>query len=145
MSTYLIRRNSNPFAEAMQMSRAMDRLIRNTWQRDAVSVPAMDIVETDDAFVAKLALPGWKPEQVDISFENGRVTIKGETAEETDKTETEKVHVRELHKESFERSFTLPVDVEADKAAAEFEHGVLTLRIPKAEVVKPKQIKIAVK
>ncbi len=144
MSTYLIRRNSHPFAEAMQMSRAMDRLIRNTWQRDA-ALPAMDIVETEDAFVAKLALPGWKPEQVDVSFENGRVTIKGETAEETEKTETEKVHVRELHKESFERSFTLPVDVEADKAAAEFEHGVLTLRIPKAEVVKPKQIKIAVK
>lgn len=144
MSTYLIRRNSHPFAEAMQMSRAMDRLIRNTWQRDT-ALPAMDIVETEDAFVAKLALPGWKPEQVDVSFENGRVTIKGETAEETEKTETEKVHVRELHKESFERSFTLPVDVEADKAAAEFEHGVLTLRIPKAEVVKPKQIKIAVK
>ena len=156
MNTYLVRRNRAPFArvnDSATFSQAMDRMVRDafgdgwltTWQRNADSMPAVDLAETPEAYVVKAALPGWKPEQVEISFENGVLTLKGEINEETEKSEAEKVHVREIRKASFLRRFNLPSEVDADKAAAEFENGVLTLSIPKAEVVKPKQIKIAVK
>lgn len=161
MNTYLVRRNRTPFArfnDAVSATRAvdtmLDRMVRDafgngwqtTWQREwADNAPAVDLAETPEAYVLKAELPGWKPEQVDISFEKGVLTLKGEMAEETEKDESEKVHVREIRKGSFLRRFSLPAEVEADKAVAEFEHGVLTLSIPKAEVVKPKQIKIAVK
>jgi HSP20 family protein len=151
MNTYLVRRNLRPFNPAFAMSKAMDSLVRDafggfptTW---ASNIPALDIVETDSAYTIKAALPGWAPEQVDVSFEDGVVTLKGEVNTESDTSETEqaKVHVREFRKESFARRFSLPVEVDADKAVAEFANGVLTLSIPKAESVKPKQIKIAVK
>lgn len=164
MNTYLVRRNRTPFArvnEAVATTRAidtvLDRMVRDafgngwqtTWQREwANNAPAVDLAETPEAYVLRAELPGWTPEQVDISFEKGVLTLKGETAEETEKDEkdgTEKIHVREIRKGSFLRRFSLPAEVDADKATAEFEHGVLTLSIPKAEVVKPKQIKIAVK
>lgn len=164
MNTYLVRRNRTPFASfndairaTSAMDTAFDRMVRDafgngwqtTWQRGwADNAPAVDLAETPEAYVVKAALPGWKPEQVDISFEEGVLTLKGELADETEKDEndgSEKIHVREIRKGSFLRRFTLPAEVDADKATAEFEHGVLTLSIPKAEVVKPKQIKIAAK
>ena len=94
----------------------------------------------------KAALPGWKPEDVDVTFENGAVTLKGETKAETNAAdEVAKYHHREIRKTSFSRTVNFPVEVAADKANAEFENGMLTLTLPKAEVIKPKQIKIAVK
>jgi HSP20 family protein len=91
-------------------------------------------------------LPGWKPEDVDVTVENGVLTLRGEwKQEEEHKDDKSRWLRREIRYSSFERSIQLPTEVEADKAKAEFENGVLTLTIPKAEVVKPKQIKIAVK
>jgi HSP20 family protein len=154
MNTFLVRRNRIPFNlinEAFALSNAMDRIVRNdgwrtTWARDwSTDAPALNVSETAENFVVKAALPGWKPEQIDISFENGVVTLKGETSEENEQKDGEKTHVREIRKNAFVRSIELTTEVEADKATAEFENGVLTLNIPKAEVVKPKQIKIAVK
>ena len=83
---------------------------------------------------------------MDITFESGTVTLKGEVATENNEgDEKTRWHRREIRQTSFARSITLPTEVEADKARAEFENGVLTLKLPKAEVVKPKQIKITVK
>jgi HSP20 family protein len=83
---------------------------------------------------------------VDITFEGGTVTLKGEvSAENNENEEQTRWHRREIRRTSFARSISLPTEVEADKANAEFEHGVLTLSLPKADVVKPKQIKITAK
>jgi len=155
MATYLTRRTLNPNGESLALSDVMDRLMRNAFvsparwldmNGDNLDAPALDVSETADGYTVKAALPGWKPENVDVSFENGVLTLKGEWNQESEqKDEKTKWHSKEIRYGSFQRSITLPTDVEADKAKAEFENGVLTLDIPKAEVVKPKQIKIGVK
>jgi HSP20 family protein len=150
MNTYLVRRNFAPVSNAFAVSKAMDRMVRDAfgeaWFNATGAAPALDIRENESAFVVNAALPGWKPEQVDISFEKGVVTLKGDVESQTEAGESnERTHVREIRRESFVRRFSLPVEVDADKATAEFENGLLTLTIPKAEAVKPKQIKIAVK
>jgi HSP20 family protein len=156
MNTLFVRRNIDPYATAASVNRAMDRMVRDafgtTWGRSATQ-PAIDVSETDTAYVIKAALPGWAPEQIEVTFEEGVVTLKGEVtpepegdaAEAAPEPVAEKVHIREIVHESFVRRLSLPVEVDADKAVAEHAHGVLTLTLPKAEVVKPKQIKIAVK
>jgi HSP20 family protein len=135
----------------------MNRLMENAfvspeqWASDwapanTAGAPAIDVTENSDAYTIKAALPGWKPENVDITFEGGTVALKGELSEESEQNdENTRWHRREIRRNSFVRTVSLPTEVEADKARAEFEHGVLTLTLPKAEVVKPKQIKITAK
>lgn len=160
MPTYLTRKTWNPAGETLALNDVMDRLMRNAFVSPArwmetesngsnFDAPALDVSETTEGYMVKAALPGWKAENVDVSFENGVLTLKGEwndDSEHSERTDDKtKWHAKEIRTSSFQRSITLPTDVEADKALAEFENGVLTLNIPKAEVVKPKQIKIAVK
>lgn len=155
MATYLTRRTRDPFAgEFMALNDVMNQLMRNAFispnslmENGAnVNVPALDVSETKDAYTVKASLAGWKPEDVDITFENGQLTLRGEWKDENeDRGEEAKWHHKEIRYSSFERSLMLPVEVEADKAQATFENGVLTLTLPKSEVVKPKQIKIAPK
>jgi HSP20 family protein len=130
----------------------MDRMINDAfgkgwataWQRSA---PSVDVTETAQAFVFKAALPGWKPEQIEITVNEGVLSLKGqaETVESAEAAEAARWHRREIAAGSFERRFTLPVEVQADKAEAVFEHGVLTLTLPKVVEVKPEPIRIAVK
>lgn len=158
MATRIIRRTVTPVAaEALSLRDMMNRLMENAfvspeqWNSDWVpysqsGVPAIDVSEDKDAYTVKAALPGWKPENVDITFEDGTVTLKGEVSEQGEQNDanntTTRWHRREIRRNSFVRTIALPTEVEADKAKAEFENGVLTLTLPKAEVVKPKQIKI---
>lgn len=153
MATRMIRRY-DPFAEAISLRNMMDRLMESAFVNPAqwlstnggFDAPAIDVIENADGFIIKAALPGWKPENVDITIENGVLTLSGEVKEETERNdEASKYHVREICQNSFTRRVSLPAEVEADKAKAEFENGVLTLNLPKAEVVKPKQIKISAK
>lgn len=149
----LMRRTWDPAGEMLALTEAMEQLMRNAfirpmrWTFDEVAVvPPVDVVETPEGFTVKASLPGWKPEDVEVTIENGQLTIKGEwKQEEEHKDDKSRWHQREIRYSSFERCVALPTDVEADKATARFENGVLTLSIPKAEVVKPKQIKIEVK
>ena len=87
------------------------------------------------------SLPGYKPEDVEITVENGTLTIKAEDRSEETQEQGGWV-VREISRGSVMRTVTLPTGLEADKADATFEHGVLRLRFPKAEQVKPRQIRI---
>ncbi len=153
MATRMIRRY-DPFAEAISLRNMMDRLMESAFVNPAqwlstnggFDAPAIDVIENADGFTIKAALPGWKPENVDITIENGVLTLSGEVKEETERNdEASKYHVREIRQNSFTRRVSLPTEVETDKAKAEFENGVLTLNLPKAEVVKPKQIKISAK
>ncbi len=149
MTTKFIR-TYEPVNDALSLREMMNQLVESSfvnpsaWMPKA-NMPAIDVAESKDAYTVKAALAGWKPEDVDVMFENGVVTIKGEQNDTEEKKEDEKYHFREIRKASFSRSVTLPVEVDTDKTVAEFQNGVLTLSLPKAEVVKPKQIKIAVK
>jgi len=102
----------------------------------------LDVTTTRDALVVEAALPGVQPDDVEITIENGTLTITG-TAAEDQLEEGASQLVREIRRGAFSRSMTLPTGLEPDKAAATFEHGVLRLRIPKAEQVRPRQIRIS--
>jgi len=138
-----------PAREMMTLREAMDRLFDDAFTRplslrDAWSVPAIDMYQTDDEIVVKAALPGIKADEVQINVTGEVLTLKGEMKHEEEKKE-KAWHMREQRWGSFERSVVLPTDVVSDKAKAEFENGILTITLPKAEEVKPKVINIKAK
>lgn len=100
----------------------------------------LDIVANEAAFVITAYVPGVNPEQVEITFEGEELSISGEFPQ----AEGEFVK-RELYRGAFERRLSFNVPVNADAIEATYEHGVLTLRVPKAEAVRPKQIKVVAK
>jgi HSP20 family protein len=100
----------------------------------------LDVIETEDEFIVKASLPGIDPDELDISLTDNVLTIKGEI--KVEEAEDVRYHLRERRFGMFQRSISLPVPVNADKVEAVYEHGVLTLHIPKAEEVKPKHISI---
>jgi HSP20 family protein len=143
----LIRRPS-PFREMVALRSTLDRLFDETaFPRafapvtDDLGVP-FDIRVTPDAVVIEAALPGTRPEDVDITVTGNTLTISAQAAAEREETEGEYL-LREVRRGSFTRTVTVPQGLEPDRATARFEHGLLRLSIPKAEVVKPKQIRIA--
>ena len=140
----------NPFGEMARMRSEIDRLFEDAfnaptgkWERNSVWGFPLDVTEGDEAFTVKAAVPGMNVDDLDITITDNVLVIKGETeAEET--REEEKVHLRERRYGSFMRSISLPVPVEANQVKASYESGILTLNIPKAEVVKPKRISVKV-
>ena len=141
----------DPFREVSSMREVMDRLMDDGYTRplgaalwDVSPVPTMDLYQTEDAVVVKMGLPGVKPEDIQISVANGVLTIRGEVKEERDEKE-KTYHLRERRFGSFSRSISLPSNVSADKSDAEFENGILTLALPKAEEAKAKTIVVKAK
>lgn len=101
----------------------------------------VDIWASDNAYHIAAYLPGVDPDAVDITFENDSLTIRGELP---GVDEEAKFVRRELYHGSFERTLNFNVPVNADAIEATFQHGVLTLNVPKAEEILPKQIKVQV-
>ena len=139
-----------PFRELVSLREAMDRLFEDSFVRPqagrllpfrGMETLAVDVYETDDSVIVKSPIPGIKPEDLEVSITGDTLTIKGETKTEEGIKEENYVR-RECRYGSFSRSLTIPVPVKAEKAEAEFENGILTLTLPKAEEVKPKTIKI---
>ena len=138
-----------PAREMMTLREAMDRLFDDAFTRplslrDGWTVPAIDMYQTDDEIVVKAALPGIKADEVQINITGEVLTLKGEMKHEENKKE-KAWHLHEQRWGSFERSIVLPTDVVTDKTKAEFENGILTITLPKAEEVKPKVINIKAK
>jgi HSP20 family protein len=141
----------DPLNDVVSLRQAMDRLFEDsfvsplTWRtvgggREVVSAP-IDVHETADDIVVTASLPGTKPEDVDITMTGQTLTLKGEFKSDQEEDRGQYLY-RERRFGSFNRTFQLPVRVEGDRAEATFENGVLTLRIPKSEEVKPRQIQI---
>ncbi len=138
----------DPFREMYTMRRSMDRLFDDffneqsgEWRKPFSWDLALDVVENKDDFVVKASLPGIKPEDLDITYTENTLTIKGETKQETEKEEA-RYHLRERRYGSFARSITLPRVVIGESIEASYEAGVLTLRLPKSEEIKPKRIAV---
>jgi HSP20 family protein len=106
--------------------------------------PAVDIYETENELVLHADLPDVKLDEIDVRVENQTLTIKGERKFEKNES-ARGYHRIERNYGTFTRSFTLPTSVDAEKVAAEFKNGVLTVTLPKKEAAKPRQVKIAVK
>lgn len=105
---------------------------------------AVDMYQTNDEVVVKAVLPGVKPEDIQVSVANQVLTIRGEVKEEKVR-EDATYHIRERRSGMITRSIQLPVDVVVEKAKAEYENGILTLILPKAEEMRPKTISVKVK
>jgi HSP20 family protein len=144
----LVRRTS-PLGELVSLRQAMDRLFedsfvrpRGTWGfAEGASLP-LDVTNTPDALIVEAALPGIRPDDVEITVENGTLTIRAESQSEREETQGETI-ISEIRRGSMSRSVALPSGLEPDKASATFENGVLRLSFPRAEEVKPRQIRIS--
>jgi HSP20 family protein len=143
----LIRRPS-PFGEMLSLRQAMDRLFEDSFVRApggglgvSASPLALDAYSTADSFVVEAALPGVKPEDVEVSLLGDTMTINATSREEQERDE-EGYSYREIRRGSFSRTVSLPSGLDADGATASFENGMLRLSIPKAEEAKPRQIRI---
>lgn len=140
--------------EPFRMSRRMHDLLDRWMDSAFMDFPSfgalfeggvpIDVYQTDDNVVVKATAPGFKPEDINISITGDTLTIQGEAKEEREETGA-KYHLRERRMESFSRSIILPASVDADKAQAEFEDGILTLTLPKVEEAKPKTITVKAK
>jgi len=106
-------------------------------------VPAMDLVETDDHFVLRADLPGLSEDDVDVTLENDVLTVSGQRKAETETREKGYYRV-ERASGSFRRSLSLPEGVDPDAIEANFDKGVLEVRIPKPEQRKPRKVAITV-
>jgi HSP20 family protein len=141
-----------PVREMVTLRDAMDRLFDEAFTRPwgltdggrLAAAPSVDMFETENDVVIKAVLPGMKAEDVDINVTGEMLTIKGETKEKNEIKE-KAYHIREQRWGSFERSLVMPTTVLSDKAKAEFEDGILTITLPKAEQVKPKTITVKAK
>jgi HSP20 family protein len=134
-----------PFKEMMTLRQAMDRLFEDSFVRpphawsEAGSYLPLDVYTTKDAVVIRAQVPGVKPDEVEITIEGNTVTIRGEAKPPKDEGT---YLLQEQHYGPFARSLEIAMPVQADKAEAAFENGMLTLTIPKAEEIKPKVIKV---
>jgi HSP20 family protein len=130
----------------MSLHEAMDRLFNESvvpsqgTDNGSLALP-VNVREEGDAYVITAALPGVRPEDVQIEATGNTVSISGETSDEREVDEGSYVR-RERRFGRFIRVLELPVEIDADKAEANFEHGVLTLRIPKSEATKPRQVRV---
>jgi HSP20 family protein len=111
---------------------------------ERAKLPALDLYTTPESVVARLALPGVKPHDVDVQVADGTVSVTGTIADETETKEAGYVH-RELVHGSFSRSFVIPVEVDPGRATAAFKDGLLTLTLPRVEAARPRKIKVEVK
>ena len=117
------------------------------WQpRDGVLgawMPAVDVLEENDGIRILAELPGVKPEEVKISVENNVLTIRG-TKDQVAEEKTKRVHRYERTYSAFERTFALPATVDAGRIKATYEHGVLSVFLPKMEQAKPREIQVEI-
>lgn len=104
--------------------------------------PAIDICEDGNNLYLIADLPGFKGENIQIRYENRTLTLSGERPQQ-EQSEL-RLHRTESFSGRFERSFSLPLDIDAEKIAAELKNGVLTITLPKQEAIKPKQITVKV-
>jgi HSP20 family protein len=139
-----------PFRELSTLQSEMNRLFNSVFDSPTGTgnggaarrwLPAMDIVETDDDFVLRADLPGIDEDDVKIEFEDGTLTISGERKAEH-QTKNEGYYRVERSYGSFSRSLTLPQGVNPESVSANFDRGVLEVRIPKPEERKPRRIEI---
>ncbi|MGE5756554.1 MAG: Hsp20/alpha crystallin family protein [Planctomycetaceae bacterium] len=138
----------DPFREAVSLRDAMNSLLQESFVRPGQATASggggalpLDVSETENEFVVHASMPGIKPEDVQITVHGDTVTIRGELKGHEEKSGQHWL-LRERRFGQFQRSIGLASPINAEKAQARFEHGVLTLTLPKAEEAKPKQIKI---
>jgi HSP20 family protein len=135
----------DPFRDITSLRDEMNRLFSRTLGEGGSSgsawTPAVDIFDTADAIVLKAELPGLEAGDIDIEVDDNVLTIKGERRFEETVEEGRYYRVERAYGH-FSRSVTLPQGVKGDQISASFDRGVLEVRVPKADEVKPRKISI---
>lgn len=145
--TKIVRRD--PFFDIVNVRDTMDRMLDNYFGRSAISFEGygvfdLDMYQNENEVVIEASIPGVDPDDINISIAGEVLTIKGEVKQEKESKSAD-YHVQERKYGSFSRSITLPTQIVAEKANAEFKNGILKLTLPKAEEVKPKTITVKAK
>ncbi len=141
-------RKIRPGTDVMSLSRAFDRLFDDAafrplaWGGPVEARLPLDVTSSEDAVTIEAALPGVRPEDVEITVHQDNLTIGVKEQAERETKEGERVY-RELRRSSGSRTLTLPSGMDADNATATFDNGMLRLSIPRAEAAKPRQIKVS--
>lgn len=148
---------NSPFHDVVSLRDAMDRLFSESMVpslgrtgvsngTEGSSLFPLDVYSDENALTILAALPGMNPEALDITIEKDQVTLKGEipnvASSEGGKDATWYLH--ELPRGKFQRTLSLPFEVDADAAEATSENGMLRLTLPKSEAERPKQVKVQV-
>jgi HSP20 family protein len=138
----------NPWGELNTLHDQMDQLFQQVFGEplarndggDTVTLP-VDVRQTDTSYVLEASVPGFRPEDVEVTFDNGVLTIRGERRDDTEQKEGGYVR-RERRLASVFRQVSLPSEVEPDRITAGFEHGVLTVTVPRVPRAQPKRIPV---
>ncbi len=140
----------DPFREMMNLRTQMDRMLSD-WPNTLASMSEgelgglqrlpLDMSESEQAYIVRASIPGISPEEMEISIQNNILTIRGETKNEEER-QGERWHLRERRTGQFQRTITLPNNVDANQVGAIYENGVLTLNLSKTEEAKPRRINV---
>lgn len=138
----------DPFRDLLSIQDEMNQLFTRTLARGGEGematrrwAPPLDISERKDAYVVTAEVPGVKPEEIDVTLEDGALTIAGKR-DQTEESSDEQLHRVERRYGAFRRSITLPRQVKTDAIEASYDNGVLTVVVPKAEEAKPRKISV---
>jgi HSP20 family protein len=144
--------NTNPFKDIENVRSEMDRLWdtflfgrpqRRGFQEIGEWLPAVDVTETKSEIVVNAEIPGMDAKDIDISLNEGTLTIRGEKKQEREDKE-EEYHLIERRYGTFTRSIPLPREVDSNTASASYRNGVLKVRLPKSGKAEKKEVKIKV-
>ena len=142
----------DPFRDFEDMSARLARFFNQPSLRRAVDddgaffadwAPAVDVQETDKEYIVKADLPDVRKEDVKVGIENGVLTLEGERKQEKEE-KNKRFHRVERVYGKFVRRLALPMEIDAQKVAAEFKDGVLNVKMPKTESAKPRAIDVKV-
>jgi HSP20 family protein len=136
----------NPLREMAAMQSAMDRIFEETWRNAQPTTNGrgwipLDVYETDTHYTIAANLPGFNPENIDVTLHDGTLTISGEIPQ-PQVDDNVRVLLQERFFGKFSRSVNLPLAVNAEGVESNYANGVLTLTLPKAEEVQPRRIPI---
>jgi HSP20 family protein len=142
----------DPFRDLMSIQDEMNQMFERVFGRrgsggretaltGASWAPAVDIAEQENAYLVTAEVPGVKPEDLEVTLEDGLLTIQGERRTEEESNDRQ-YHRVERRFGSFRRSITLPSQVDANRIEASYADGVLQVTVPKAESAKPKKIEV---
>jgi len=137
----------DPFRDMLSLREAMQHLLEESFVRpgaarsEGAQQLALDVHEEDNAYVVRASLPGFKPEEIQVNVVGDMLTIRAERVGETERTQGNYL-VRERHAGAVQRSFSLPAQIDSNAVQADYEHGVLTLMLPKSPAAQPRRIQV---
>ena len=130
--------------ELQDLRSRMNRLFENEGESTRLWAPAVDISEDEHQIVLEAELPGMKKKEIDIQLNGDTLTLRGERKIEQSQ-KGEQYHRVERHYGAWQRTFQIEIPIDAHKVSADYKEGVLTVTLPKAEELKPRQIEIQTK